>query len=150
MAKMTDSTPMPANIVEEITNLTRRMRKVFDALAKERGMTLARARILRILKKTDAGATQRALAEELEIEGPTLVRLLDSLESQGWIKRCAVAGDRRAKQIVLTEEGHRQEGEVDIVAQQFRKTILADIDPTDMDTAVKVITQMARNLDQQS
>jgi MarR family transcriptional regulator for hemolysin len=137
----------PSILIEEITNVTRKMRTVFDNMVKEKGLTLARARILRLLKKADAGATQRALALELEIEGPTLVRLLDNLESQGWIERRAVEGDRRAKQIVLTEEGHRQEREVEVVAQRFRKEIMKGIDAEDMETAIKVIGQMSRNLE---
>jgi MarR family transcriptional regulator, transcriptional regulator for hemolysin len=137
----------PSVLIEEITNVTRKMRTVFDNMVKEKGLTLARARILRLLKKADAGATQRALAFELEIEGPTLVRLLDNLEIQGWIERRAVEGDRRAKQIVLTEEGHRQEREVEVVAQRFRAEIMKGIDPGDMETAIKVIGQMSRNLE---
>lgn len=136
----------PSTLIEEITNVTRKMRTVFDNMVKEKGLTLARARILRLLKKADSAATQRALALELEIEGPTLVRLLDNLESQGWIERRAVEGDRRAKQIVLTEEGHRQEREVDVIAQRFRIEIMKGIDPDDMETAIRVMGQMSRNL----
>jgi MarR family transcriptional regulator for hemolysin len=137
-------------LIEEITNVTRKMRTVFDNMVKEKGLTLARARILRLLKKAEAGATQRTLALELEIEGPTLVRLLDNLESQGWIERRAVEGDRRAKQIVLTAEGHGQEREVDVIAQRFRAEIMKGIDAGDMETAIKVINRMSRNLDAQS
>lgn len=135
-----------STLIEEITNVTRKMRTVFDNMVKEKGLTLARARILRLLKKADAGATQRALALELEIEGPTLVRLLDNLESQGWIERRSVEGDRRAKQIVLTDEGHGQEREVDVIAQRFRAEIMKGIDPEDMEIAIKVMGQMSRNL----
>ena len=135
-----------STLIEEITNVTRKMRTVFDNMVKEKGLTLARARILRLLKKADAGATQRALALELEIEGPTLVRLLDNLESQGWIERRSVEGDRRAKQIVLTDEGHGQEREVDVIAQRFRAEITKGIDPEDMEIAIKVMGQMSRNL----
>ncbi|MDB5554932.1 MAG: MarR family transcriptional regulator [Rhizobium sp.] len=136
----------PSTLIEEITNVTRKMRTVFDNMVKEKGLTLARARILRLLKKADAGATQRALALELEIEGPTLVRLLDNLENHGWIERRAVEGDRRAKQIVLTDEGHGQEREVDVIAQRFRAEVMKGIDAEDMETAIRVLGQMSRNL----
>ena len=82
---------MDSTLIDDITSLTRRMRTIFDNMVKEKGLTLARARILRLLKRSGSGATQSALATELEIEGPTLVRLLDNLESLGWIERQAEA-----------------------------------------------------------
>ena len=140
----------PTVLIEEISTLTRKMRTSFDNMVKEKGLTLARARILRLLKRADAGATQRALATELEIEGPTLVRLLDNLESQGCIERHAVEGDRRAKKIVLTAEGHRQEREVDVIAQHFRKEIIKGVSSEDMAVAIRVIAIMSHNLDSRS
>jgi MarR family transcriptional regulator, transcriptional regulator for hemolysin len=142
-----DTPFIDTTLIDDITSLTRRMRTVFDKIAKEKGMTLARARILRLLKKSGAGATQSALATELEIEGPTLVRLLDNLEGLGWIARQAVEGDRRAKQIVLTDEGTRQADEVDLIARDFRGVLFRDIDPADMAVAVKVIRHISANME---
>jgi MarR family transcriptional regulator, transcriptional regulator for hemolysin len=48
--------------------------------------------------------TQSALADLLDIEKPTLGRLLDRLEAKGWVERRADASDRRAKRIWLTGE----------------------------------------------
>jgi MarR family transcriptional regulator for hemolysin len=136
----------PTTIIDDVSNLTRKMRTVFDNMVRVKGLTLARARILRRLHTAGAGETQRALAEELEIEGPTLVRLLDNLEQLGCIARVAVEGDRRAKQIVLTEEGERQAEEIESVAVVFRKAILDGIDPNEIEIARKVVTQMQKNL----
>jgi MarR family transcriptional regulator for hemolysin len=136
----------PSAIIEEISTLTRKMRTVFDSMVKEKGLTLARARILRKLGTAGAGASQRALAEDLDIEGPTLVRLLDNLEQLGCIERIAVEGDRRAKQIVLTREGERQAEEVEAVAVVFRRNMLDDIDPAEVEIARKVVALMQKNL----
>jgi DNA-binding MarR family transcriptional regulator len=38
----------------------------------------------------------------LDVEKPTLGRLLDRLESKGWLERRADPGDRRAKRVYLT------------------------------------------------
>ena len=138
---------MDSTLIDDITNLTRRMRTVFDNMVKEKGLTLARARILRQLKRSGAGATQSVLATDLEIEGPTLVRLLDNLESLGWIERQAVEGDRRAKQIVLTGAGDQQAQEVELIARDFRKNVFRGIDPDDMATAIKVIAQISDNME---
>ncbi|MBL0370962.1 MarR family transcriptional regulator [Rhizobium sp. KVB221] len=130
-----------------MNNVTRKARTLFDNHVKEKGLTLARARILRLLANSNAGATQRTLAHELEIEGPTLVRVLDNLEAQGCIERLAVATDRRAKQIVLTEEGIRQAAEVEGIVEHFRAAIQGDIAPDDLQVVLRVIAQMNRNLE---
>jgi MarR family transcriptional regulator for hemolysin len=135
------------SLLEEMTNVTRKVRTLFDNHVKEKGMTLARARILRVLRNSDAGATQRALALELEIEGPTLVRLLDNLEAQGCIERVTVETDRRAKRIALTEEGMRQATEVEGIVDRFRAEINKGIDPDEIEIMRKVMAQMTRNLD---
>lgn len=138
---------MDSTLIDDITTLTRKMRTVFDNKVKQRGLTLARARILRLLKRSGTGLVQSVLASELEIEGPTLVRLLDNLESLGWIERQAVETDRRAKQIVLTEAGMQEASEVERIARDFREVLFRDIDPADMATAIKVIALVQANME---
>ena len=136
-----------ATFMDELVNLTRRMRTVFDNMVREHGLTLARARILHKLGTDSCGATQRALADELEVEGPTLVRLLDHLESQNSIERHTVEGDRRAKRIVLTAEGRKQAEEVEEVIGQFRDKIMGGITDEELAIALKVINQLSHNME---
>jgi MarR family transcriptional regulator for hemolysin len=91
-------------LLDDLSRVQRKMRALFDARVKERGLTLPRARALLILGR-GAELNQRELAEELDIETPTLVRLLDGMEKQGFIERRSVEGDRRAKQIAMTPRG---------------------------------------------
>ena len=138
---------MDSSLIDDITTLTRKMRTAFDNKVKLRGLTLARARILRLLKRSGAGLTQSVLASELEIEGPTLVRLLDNLESLGWIERQAVEGDRRAKQIVLTDAGLAEAAEVERIARDFREVLFRDIAADDMAMAIRVIALVQANME---
>ena len=138
---------MDSTLIDDITTLTRKMRTVFDNKVKVRGLTLARARILRLLKRSGAGLTQSVLASELEIEGPTLVRLLDNLEGLGWIERQPVEGDRRAKQIALTQAGLLEAEEVERIARDFREALFRDIDPAEMATAIRVIALVHANME---
>lgn len=135
------------SLFEEMTFVTRKARTMFDNHVKEKGLTLARARILRLLRNSDAGATQRSLALELEIEGPTLVRLLDNLEAQFCIERVPVASDRRAKQIILTSEGFRQADEVEDIVSRFRAEIHRGVDAAEVEVVLNVIARMSANLD---
>ncbi|MCP5848300.1 MarR family transcriptional regulator, partial [Klebsiella pneumoniae] len=96
----------------------RKIRTLFDARVKQRGLTFARARTMMLLDRMEI-LSQKDLAEELEIETPTMVRLLDGLEKQGFIERRSVDGDRRAKQIVMTPLGAELASEVSQLAQEL-------------------------------
>src|SRR5918997_712333 len=114
-----------AEFLDELSVTSRTLRTLFDARVRAKGLTLARARTLIHLVRKD-GMTQTELAEVLEVEGPTLVRLLDGLEAQGLTERLPVAGDRRAKQNALTREGHKLAAEVTRLADELREEVLAD------------------------
>ncbi|MBZ6076047.1 MarR family winged helix-turn-helix transcriptional regulator [Microvirga puerhi] len=132
--------------IDELTKVSRKLRTAFDARVKANGLTMARARtLLRLLRKE--GVTQTELAIELEIEGPTLVRLLDNLETQGLIERQPVEGDRRAKQIALTDGGRIQAGLVSGLADDVRETVLTDVTEDDLQAAIRVFHAMSRNIE---
>lgn len=140
------TTPAKAAFSEELWKVSRKMRTLFDARVRAEGLTLARARTLIFLGKRDC-MTQTELAEMLEIEGPTLVPLLDSLEKQGLIERQPVDGDRRAKQIALTTTGQEQAAHMDILVKELRSDVLKDISEDDLKTAIRVCQAMGRNIE---
>ncbi|MFT4161093.1 MarR family winged helix-turn-helix transcriptional regulator [Shinella sp.] len=132
-------------LLDDLSRVQRKMRALFDARVKERGLTLPRARALLILGR-GVQLNQRELADELDIETPTLVRLLDGMEKQGFIERQAVEGDRRAKQIAMTSYGAKVAEEVLDLARSLRADVLKSIPAGDMSTTVKVFATMAENI----
>jgi MarR family transcriptional regulator for hemolysin len=134
-------------LLDDLSRVQRKMRALFDARVKERGLTLPRARALLILGR-GVQLNQRELADELDIETPTLVRLLDGMEKQGFIERQAVEGDRRAKQIAMTSYGAKVAEEVLDLARSLRADVLKSIPAGDMSTTVKVFATMAENIAQ--
>jgi len=140
------TTPAKAAFSEEIWKVSRKMRTLFDARVRAKGLTLARARALMFLGRNGC-MTQTELADLLEIEGPTLVPLLDSLEKQALIERRPVDGDRRAKQIALTEAGQEQAAYVNILVQEFRSDVLKDTSEDDLKAALRVFHTMVRNIE---
>jgi len=130
---------------DEFSAFNRKLRSGFDALVRKRGMTLARARVFFALAKKD-GINQRELAELLELETPTLVRILDAMEGQKFIERRSVESDRRAKQIHTTDSGKVIAIEIDALAARVRAEILEGISDEERAIALKVIRTMAANL----
>jgi MarR family transcriptional regulator, transcriptional regulator for hemolysin len=140
------TTPPPRReLFDELSAFNRKLRAGFDALVRERGMTLSRARVFYALSKRD-GINQRELADELELETPTLVRILDAMEAQSFIERRSVPSDRRAKQIHMTESGKVVAADIEALATSVRADILHGISDEDVVAALKVIRSMAANL----
>lgn len=134
-----------AQFMDTMTKVNRKLRTLFDTRVREQGLTLSRARLLLLLAKEEA-TTQRELAEQLEIEQPSLVTLLDGLERQGLILRVPSPGDRRAKCVVLTDAARAETASVMSYVDELRSQLLTDIDADDLKVAQKVLTQVGRNI----
>src|SRR4051794_5950813 len=82
-------------------DVARLLRKRFEENARGLGLTRAQWQVLAHLAQHE-GIHQGALAEILEIEPITLVRILDKLQAGGLIERRAHAKDRRVWLLFLT------------------------------------------------
>ncbi len=134
-----------AEMIDAMAKVNRRLRAVFDARVKEHGLTLARARTLLALNEQE-GLYQKELAEALEIENATMVRLLDGLERQSFIERRTVQGDRRAKRVVMTEEGKELADEVEKLADHVREDLLDGVTDEELNVALSVLRKMADSM----
>lgn len=132
-------------LFDEISAFSRKLRAHFDSVVRERGLTLPRARAMFTLLRRD-GLNQRDLAELLELETPTVVRLLDSMEAQAFIERRADDSDRRAKLIYLTPAGKELALEIDAMAAVLRDDLLRGLDDADLRVALNVLTTMSTRL----
>jgi MarR family transcriptional regulator for hemolysin len=93
------------NLLFHLTRLTRRWRQVLDSEFQSAGLTDATWRPLLHLHLLGDGVRQKDLAASVGIEGPSLVRLIDTLVTKGLIQRSEDVTDRRAKLLCLTPEG---------------------------------------------
>ena len=118
-----DLTQLQASFTGELAAVNRKLRALVDDRARDMGLTLSRARLLMELAKAD-GPTQSDLAGLLDIEQPTLVRLLDGLERNGMIERRTVEGDRRARRVFLTETARAQAQDILDFLAELRAGIL--------------------------
>ena len=139
------TTDIRAEMIDAMAKVNRKLRTVFDARVKERGLTLARARTLLTLMEQE-GLYQKELAEALEIENATMVRLLDGLERQCFIERQTVQGDRRAKRVVMTEEGKNLAEQVEKLADDVREDLLEGVSDEEVSTALSVLRKMSDSM----
>ena len=101
MAKIRNDDP-DSSIGFLISDVSRLLRRVYDRRVEPLGLTRAQWRVLVHVYRR-AGVSQTALAQILEIEKPTLGRLVDRLEQKGWVERRIDDRDQRARRLVITE-----------------------------------------------
>ncbi len=106
------------NLFYRLGLLTRHWRQVLDTEFQSAGLTDATWRPLLHLNLLGDGTRQKDLAASIGIEGPSLVRLLDTLVAKGLMERSEDVTDRRAKLLRLTPEGR------EIVAR-IRETVVS-------------------------
>lgn len=138
-----------AQFVDLLLKVSRKLRILFDARIRRHGLTLARARALMALKDQD-DFYQKNLAEELEIENATLVRIIDALEAQGLVSRDVSADDRRAKFVTLTRQGRELVDGIEVFAAEVRRDVMAGIADKDMAAALSVLDHMADTIEKEA
>ena len=98
----------PVNLRREVlfqlSDVARTMRTYIDQRAREHGMTRAQWGVLARLERQE-GMTQAEMAEALEIQPISLVRLIDRLCQHGLVERRPHPRDRRANRLYLTDKG---------------------------------------------
>lgn len=134
------------NIGLEIGITIRRWRARMDQRLASIGLTQARWVPLRYLSHAGGSLPQRQLLERVGIEGPSLVRILDELERQGFIERQNCNSDRRTKIICLTERVKPMIEEIEKRSAQLRSEIFDGISDQDIALFRKVLAQMSHNL----
>ena len=86
-----------------IGDVSRMLRTVYDRRVEPLGLTRSQWRVLTRISRIE-GCTQTTLAGELEIEKPTLGKLIDRLESKQWVERRPDKTDARVKRLFLTKQ----------------------------------------------
>jgi len=99
---MPDSQPTLGFLLNDVARL---LRKRFEQRARGLGLTRAQWQVLAYLANNE-GIHQGGLAELLEVEPITLVRILDRLEGHALIERRRHPTDRRIWLLYLTAAAH--------------------------------------------
>ena len=123
----TSQTTIHAEIGRLIARLGRIWRRESDQALSDHGLSYATAIPLLVLSHQGEGVRQGVLADELGIEGPSLVRLIDLLQAEGLVERREDPTDRRAKTLHLTAAGEAKVEKINRVLRRVRARLLKDI-----------------------
>jgi DNA-binding MarR family transcriptional regulator len=125
--------------------VARLLRKRFEQKARDCGLTRSQWQVLAYLAQNE-GINQTGLAELLEIEPITLVRIVDRLEGQGLIKRCPDPDDRRAWRLRLTRGAHPKVAELRELGELTRAEAFLGVSDDDKMQFVETLQTLKENL----
>jgi len=133
---------------DEIGFLIRRIgrlwRREADQALADHGLSQATALPLVVLLRWGKCARQGVLADEIGIEGPSLVRLIDLLQAEGLVERREDPTDRRAKMLHLTAIGETKAEEINRVLRRVRAYLLKDLSSEDLAVTFEALRSIER------
>jgi len=135
------SLDLKRQLIVQLVESSRILRNYIEQRAKSRGTTRAQWIVLFRLRQQE-GLSQVDLADVLELQPISLVRLLDRLVEHGLLERRQDPKDRRANRLFLTESGRQLVDDLDSLRDSIATDVLQDI-PTD---AIETSLQTLRDV----
>jgi MarR family transcriptional regulator for hemolysin len=130
-------------------NTARDWRLLVDKKLKHLGIGQAGWMTIAMIAKSLEPMSQRALADLVGVEGPSMVSMLDRLEREGLVTRAPSPTDRRVKLVHLTDAGTKLYQQVRDQAGTVRAALLGDIDPATLAAATELLELLRTRIEEQ-
>jgi DNA-binding MarR family transcriptional regulator len=144
---MTRAPNLRREILFQLSDVARTMRTYIDQCAREHGMTRAQWGVLLRLERQE-GMTQAEMAESLEIQPISLVRLIDKLCHHSLVERRPHPSDRRANRLYLTDKGRSTLARLTPIGREITADVLASLDEADVADLLQMLLRIRINIRQ--
>lgn len=124
-----------------IAQTSRQWRRVIDRQLQPYGLTEATWLPLLHIARAKTPMHQKDLAESIALDASSVVRLLDTLQAQGFIER-REGSDRRAKEIHLTYAGFERVQQVEGISRQVRESALSSLEEQEIEWVNALLEQV--------
>jgi MarR family transcriptional regulator for hemolysin len=128
-----------------LTVVARQLRVTFDQSVERSGLTRAKWTLIAAVAR-NPGATQRLIAEALEVREITAGRLVDRLCEEGYLRREENPNDRRAYCLYLTPTAQPVLDTLDELAKFHEAAIFAGFAAEDLERLDSLLDAIAGNL----
>ncbi|MEG0191831.1 MAG: MarR family transcriptional regulator [Stenotrophomonas sp.] len=125
----------------------RQWQRLADSRLGSYGISTACTMPLLMIGRSGGGIRQVTLAQQLGMEGPSLVRLLDKLCASGLVRRESDASDRRANLLWLTDEGSALVSELEDQLIGLRQDVFGELSMDELHAVLKAWRLLAEAAD---
>ncbi len=140
--------PRPDRLIfgQLVTRVARYWRRAIDQALAENGLSQATALPLLVLSRLGDDLRQGTVADELGLEGPSLVRIVEMLVAEGLVTRREDPNDRRAKLLRLTPQGRAQVERIEATIAELRARLFSGLTDAEVSAMVQGLSKMERAL----
>jgi MarR family transcriptional regulator, transcriptional regulator for hemolysin len=139
------SLDLKRQLIAQLVESSRLLRNYIDHRAKSRGTTRAQWIVLFRLRQQE-GLSQVDLAEVLELQPISLVRLLDRLVEHGLLQRRPDPNDRRTNRLFLTRAGRQLVYDLDSLRDAIATDVLQDIPEPAIATSLETLQDIKERI----
>jgi MarR family transcriptional regulator for hemolysin len=139
------SLDLKRQLVAQLVESSRLLRNYIDHRAKGRGTTRAQWIVLYRLRQQE-GLSQVDLAEVLELQPISLVRLLDRLVEHRLLERRHDPRDRRVNKLFLTPSGRQLVDDLDGLRDAIATDVLRDVPADAIETSLKTLVDIKERI----
>ena len=139
------SLDLKRQLIAQLVESSRLLRNYIDHRAKGRGTTRAQWIVLFRLRQQE-GLSQVDLADVLELQPISLVRLLDRLVEHGLLERRPDPKDRRANRLFLTRAGRQLVDDLDSLRDSIAIDVLQEIPADAIETSLKTLVDVKERI----
>ncbi|HTG05502.1 MAG TPA: MarR family transcriptional regulator [Bradyrhizobium sp.] len=139
------SLDLKRQLVAQLVESSRLLRNYIDHRAKGRGTTRAQWIVLFRLRQQE-GLSQVDLADVLDLQPISLVRLLDRLVEHGLLERRPDPRDRRANRLFLTPGGRQLVDDLDSLRDSIATDVLQDIPAAAIETGLETLQHIKERI----
>ncbi len=139
------SLDLKRQLVSQLVESSRLLRNYIDQRAKGRGTTRAQWIVLFRLRQQE-GLSQVDLADVLELQPISLVRLLDRLVEHGLLERRQDPKDRRANRLFLTASGRQLVDDLDSLRDAIASDVLRDVPSDAIETSLQALREVKERI----
>jgi MarR family transcriptional regulator for hemolysin len=141
--------PVGERFSAAVHGTARGWRLLIDKQLKHLGIGQAGWMTIAMIAKSREPMSQRALADLVGVEGPSMVSMLDRLEREGLVTRAPSPTDRRVKLVHLTDAGTTLYQQVREQADAVRSALLGGIPPEQLAAATELLELLRVRIEEQ-
>jgi MarR family transcriptional regulator, transcriptional regulator for hemolysin len=132
-------------LVAQLVESSQLLRNYIEHRAKGRGTTRAQWIVLFQLREQE-GLSQVDLADVLELQPISLVRLLDRLVEHGLLERRHDPRDRRANRLFLTAAGRQLVADLDSLRDSIAANVLQDVPSQSIQASLETLRDIKERI----
>ncbi len=139
----TGAQPLAANLGWLLSQASHALKTELTAALESTGIS---PRAHHVLKTAMQGEyTQTELVRLVGLDKTTMVVTLDELEAQGLAERRPLAGDRRARVIVVTKAGAAKVRQAEAIAARIHDDVLETLPPREREALLSGLARLSRS-----